>query len=203
MSNEEIDKLLSMLDTNLLEEVKKFLLKEKEQNIVETRQKFFEKYMCNDGMPWFYDNNYGTIIHIREDQVIFSNYYSIYFVNKNLLNITSPKIIKNMTSSKIRKQYKITEVDIDCIEKYEKKLESFSSIFRPISFMEKASKTQLRVSTYRPHSITKILSEGIFSSKEIEYAQNILGNPEFKLGLDHPILYGENEIGKVYILGFK
>jgi len=31
----------------------------------------------------------------------------------------------------------------------------------------------------------------------------ILDNPKFKMDLFNPVLYGESEIGKVYILGFK
>lgn len=42
-----------------------------------------------------------------------------------------------------------------------------------------------------------------FSKKEVEYANKILDNPKFKMDLYNPVLYGESEIGKAYILGFK
>lgn len=53
MTNNEIDRLLEMLDNKSLEQVKKFLLNQKMKNINNLRQKTFENYMCNEWKKYF------------------------------------------------------------------------------------------------------------------------------------------------------
>lgn len=209
MTNKEIDNLLRMIDKNDIEVVKEFLNKTKEQNIINLRQTTFEKYMCNDGVVFkqFGDNS-GTILFETHDNIIFSNGKSFYNVNKKIFNLNSMKIQKNLCGSSIRMQHRITRIDVETLNKYKERLKCFVSEFRPIEFdYDQLDKNKVRFTVYNPyHDLKDNLDEYIsfdFLSKEIETAEILLNNPNFMMDISNPVLYGESEIGKCYILGLR
>lgn len=208
MTNNEIDKLLNILDVKTLEQVKQYLLKEKEKNIMKLRQRTFENYMCNKGKKFAFDDGRGNYICEKDSNIIFTNGISFYYINKNLINTNSPKIIKNSTNNLVQYQHRIEELSNELLAGYEHKFEIFTSK------LEKAKIDD----TYINKNLIKFLAydeyhylrddiddyvEKIFSKKEIEIANILLDNPKYEMDLYNPLLYGESNNGKVYILGFK
>lgn len=208
MTNKEIDSLLHMIDKNDIEVVKEFLNKTKEQNIIDLKQKTFEKYMCKDGVSFNkFSNNYGTVLFETDNNIIFSNGKSFYNINKKIFNLNSMKIQKSLCGKSIRTQHRIKRVDIETLNTYKERLKSLVTEFRHIEFDEQLDKNKVRFTVYNPYYDFKDkLKEYIsfdFSSKEIETAEILLNNPNFMMDISNPVLYGESEIGKCYILGLK
>lgn len=209
MTNKEIDNLLRMIDKNDIEVVKEFLNKTKEQNIINLRQTTFEKYICNDGVVFNrFGVNHGTILFESDEKIIFSNGYSIYNVNKKIFNLGSSKIQKNLNGKSIRVQHKIKKVDLDVINEYNRRLKMMITEFRPLECdYDQLNKNKVRFTVHNPyHDLKDNLDEYIsfdFLSKEIETAEILLNNPNFMMDISNPVLYGESEIGKCYILGLR
>lgn len=198
MTNNEIDKLLGMLDEKTLEQVKKYLIKEREKNNKNLRQRTFESYMCNSGKKFAFNDAEGTYICEKSSSIIFTNGVSIYYMNKNLVNIDSTKIIKKSTNNLTQYHKRINELYDELLNKFEKKLKAFISELKNAQIDD----------TYINESLIKFLIadmheyvENIFRKKEIEIANILLNNPTYKMDLHSPLLYGESNIGKVYILG--
>ena len=199
MKNTEINKLLNLLNKNKLEEIKDYLLSEKEKNKSEARQRYFEKYMCNDGKTYSLKYGKGTVMNSRENEIIFSNGISLYYVNKSLFNIDSAKIIKHTDSKKVLPHKYINLVN----DKYIKRIENSFNI------------NNLESTFIYPNAIEYIYDKTItisiidcddilekhFLKSEFDQANEILDNPKFKVSSSDPLLYAESNIGKCYILG--
>jgi len=208
MTNNEINKLLSMLDTKDLGYIKKYLLSEKDK----LRQTAFENYMCNQGVKFNqFGDNHGTIIYFGSNEIIFSNRYSMYLVSDKVFNLKSAKLIRSMSGSNVRCQHRITEVDESKINMINDRIKCLSGNLKQVELLPKATKIGgIPTLNYSVLDEYAHLRDDIddyvgfdFSKKEVEYANKILDNPKFKMDLFNPVLYGESEIGKVYILGFK
>ena len=200
MTNNEIDKLLSMLDGKTLNEVKEFLLKQKNKNINNLRQRTFENYMCNKWKKFnWYDLN-GTLIFEDNNNITFSNGISFYILNKGLVNITSPKIINNMTNYAIQSQHRIRKMDEDLKDKLLNKAESFKTDLVEVQYGECVDKEITKLTSFINYS--KVI-EFDFKTLELRTAEILLDNLKFKIDIENPLLYGENDNGKVYILGHK
>lgn len=72
---------------------------------------------------------------------------------------------------------------------------------------EQIDKNITRFSVFNPyHDLkenTDEYSSFDFSTKEIDTAEILLDDPKFYMDITNPLLYGESDKGKVYILGFK
>ena len=200
MTNNEIDRLLEMLDNKSLEQVKKFLLNQKMKNINNLRQKTFENYMCNEGKNFSFNDSSGTLIFEDTNDIVFSNGISFYILNKGLVNITSPKIINNMTGHTIHYQHKIRQMSMDSKDKLLNKVESLKNNLTEIQNTECIDKVVTRLTSF-VHYPKEI--EFDFRTSELNTAEILLDNPELKMNTNYPLLYGENDNGKVYILGYK
>ena len=203
MTNNEIDKLLNMLDSKTLNEVKEFLLKQKNKNINNLRQRTFENYMCSSDKKFSYttkDN--GTVVFEDMDNITFSNGISLYVLNKNLVNINSPKIINNMTNKGVKLQHRINKITIDKLKNIFEMLKQYQTDFAP-TFDKQIDLKCTWYSVYSLHGFGYRRIEPAFNSKEVDTANILLDNPNFKMDIKNPLLYGENDNGKVYILGYK
>lgn len=123
MTNNEIDKILSLLDNNGLEELKKYLIKEKNRNTSALRQRTFEKYLMTN----LWGDNIQKLpgIYVDDTVQIFTNCASIYVINKNFFNFNSG----NLKEEKNRKRtyshrYRLVAKDVmdSYIKKYEENL---------------------------------------------------------------------------------
>ena len=206
MTNKEIDKLLDMLDKKGLEQVKKYLNNEKEKNNKNEFQRDFEKYITNQDRNVSGLGKDGTVLNIRDDMIVFSNGISIYYVNNGVYNINSEKVRKGLDSYKgkhhIRKVYNGT------IEKYEKALARLAGTeldFKDISETFEVPLTIEYIGDFAmvTYAIGNDLIEERFNLSEFKYADKILKEPSYKICRNNAILYGESEVGKVYILGRK
>ena len=199
MTNKEIDKLLTMLDSKTLNEVKEFLLKQKNKNINDLRQKTFENYMCNI-RNLYWGDTYGTVIFEDTNDITFSNGISLYILNKGLVDIKSSRIINHMNNTAINPEHRINKIDEAKKFKLLNAVESFKTNLRQIQYTESVDKkiTRLTSFIYYPKEI-----EFDFKTEELNIADILLDKPELRMSAEHPLLYGENDNGKVYILGYK
>lgn len=210
MTNKEIDKLLSMLDKKSLSEVKKYLIKEKTNNDKKILQKIFENYMFNKDKAFKkFDNNYGTILYTEhKDILVFSNGISVYYANKERFNIESDVIKKYSLQTNIKSQHTIKIINKSELSKYENILKTLKTELKPINlFPDYIDKKLTRFSVFNPyHDLKEDIEDYIsfdFSTKEIENAEILLDNPEFYMDITNPLIYGESDKGKVFILGIK
>ena len=81
MTNNDIDKLLEILDNKGLEELKSYLIKEKNRNNSAARQRAFEKYLMTN----LWGDNIVKLpgLYVDENVQIFTNCASIYIIKKN------------------------------------------------------------------------------------------------------------------------
>ena len=198
MTNKEIDKLLTMLDSKTLNEVREFLLKQKNKNINDLRQKTFENYMCNTRKKFYWNDSKGSVIFENTNDIIFSNGISLYILNKGLVNINSSKIINNMNNVNVKLQHRIYKYDEEKTFKLLRKAESFKTNLSQIQYTESVDEkiTRLTSCIYYPKEI-----HFDFKTEELNTADILLDKPELRMSTEHPLLYGENDNGKVYILG--
>jgi len=186
MSNEEVNKILSMLEKNELENLKKYLLKELYINNDANRQKTFENYLTNK-------NNITRICENNGTQK-FTNGNSIYIINSNLLNLETFKLEKN------KKEYKIVSDDI--FENYLMQLSyitNFDTNFNEIDDLN--TKNDDKYVYVRP--LKSKNSVKIYDNEEIKVANIILNNPKYYVSDCAAILKAESDIGKAYILSLK
>jgi len=88
VTNKEIEKMLNFLDNNQLEQLKKYLLSEKKKNNSILRQKTFEKYLTTNIMGLDDRSMPSICSDVHDDKIqIFTNFASIYILNKSFLNI--------------------------------------------------------------------------------------------------------------------
>ena len=202
MTNKEIEKLLNMLDAKELDSIKKYLLSEKKRNDNIQRQRAFEKYLTTN-INGLNDNTLPIIYSDNETQ-IFSNGASIYIINKNFLNFKSANLSEEKNKkSTLAHRYKL--VSKEEINKLKEKFEcSFGNYFFGIISMECGC--QLKNANYDveyyDELYKKIMSDK-FSKNEIDTADILLNNPQYVIYNKMPMIKGESDIGKVYILGRK
>lgn len=188
MSNDEVNKLLSMLERNELEELKQYLLKEQYINNNIDRQKVFEDYMINSKLR----NSFSRIC-VNNGIQKFTNGKSIYILNTNLLNAESFKLQKNDTKFKFVEP-KIFDMYIEQITT----LTNYDTNFVPVNDLYVSNKSKQAIVKYDNYN-NDVCSE-IFDSSEITTSKIILCDPEYKISTIVPILKAESSIGKVYIL---
>lgn len=200
MTNKEIDKLLSMLDTEQLDNIKKFLLEQKEKNIAEFRQKAFEKYLTT--------NKYGMNIRrvpklcIDDNTQRFTNGVSLYIINNNFFNTRTAKLMKGTakgTWSKNRFEYIDKKAFMEFVSAI---LPDDSYIYSECSELVKKENDKYTYVDYKSWYDNKNYTER-FDTTEIELANILLNNPKYLVAHNMPLLKAESNIGKAYILGFK
>ena len=148
----------------------------------------------------FFNDSSGTLIFEDTNDIVFSNGISFYILNKGLVNITSPRIVKNMTNYGIHYEHRIQKMSMDRKDKLLNKVESLKNNLTEIQYAECVDKVVTRLTSfiYYPNEI-----EFDFKTSELNTAEILLDNPELKMNTNYPLLYGENDNGKVYILGYK
>lgn len=202
MTNNEIDKLLGLLNKEDLDRIKKFLTNEKEKNINKLRQKTFEKYMRNEGTKFAFDNYTSTMLFEKENKLFFSNGISLYYVNKKFFDIKSTNILRNRGlyhhRIKLINEDFVQEIEDNLNKKWHFSLNNSDKYFKNIMNIE--SKNDI-IHCFFEDDTQK---EKMFQSKEYDMANILLNSPNFKLAnLDIPLLKAESKIGKCYILGLK
>lgn len=194
MTNLEIDKLLKMLDKEDLDEIRAYLISEKNKKTSDLKQRKFNEYM-NTGL----NDSQNTYICEKEDKIIFSNGISIYYLNKNIVNNKSLKMCKNSDTQGVIK--KLTNKQLSL---FEKNIKIRTSKLVPVSlkpqYIEHRGIPCVNLSIILDEA--KII-EFYFKEKEVETANILLDNPNYKMDIYSPLLYGESNNGKVYILGLK
>ncbi len=198
MTNKEIDKLLTMLDSKTLNEVKEFLLKQKVKNINDLRQRTFENYMCNTRKNFHWGNPNGTVIFEDTNDITFSNGISLYILNKGLVDIKSSRIINHMNNTAIKPKHRINKIDETKKLELLEILENFKIDLRQLQYTQSVNNVITRLTSYiyYPKEI-----DFDFKTEELNTADILLDKPELRMSTEHPLLYGENDNGKVYILG--
>ena len=209
MTNKEIDKLLDMLDRKSLDQVKKYLLEEKENNEYKKAQAVFEKYITNFDKS-LYVTNSGTQLFVGNDNIVFTNGASIYYVNKDVYDTDTNKIKKYISSNSHGKHWKhlIHMIDYWEIEKMENHLISLSKTKTTFDNLGNTFVSPLEIlgeDKYIEVSYVDAddIRREVFSDAEFEYSRKLLKEPTYRICKKAPILYGKSDIGKVYILGRK
>lgn len=203
MTNNDIDKLLEILDNKGLEELKSYLIKEKNRNTCALRQRTFEKYLMTN----LWGDNIVKLpgIYVDDTVQIFTNCASIYIINKNFFNFNSSNLAeeKNKKRTYSHRYRLVTKEVMDkFIKKYE---ENLGTGCFDILFMEsRASSIVPFYDVSYVDTLTDTLTTETFSKKEIDVADILLDNPGYVIyNGDMPIIKAESEIGKAYILGCK
>ncbi len=196
MTNSEIDKLLKMLDKNGLDEIRTYLISEKNKKTSDLIQRKFDEYM-NTYVAL--NGSQNTYICDNEDKIIFSNGISLYYLNKDIVNIKSLKICRNSNLQNTIKR--LTSKQLLLFEKnINYRISKLVSVLLNPQYMIHRNFPCAEFSILLDEA--KII-EFYFQEKEVETADILLDNPNYKMDIYNPLLYGESNNGKVYILGFK
>lgn len=195
MTNTDIDKIISLLDKKSLEEVKDYLIKEKERNIRKARQDAFDKYLTTN--KFGYDIGRIPKIYISDNEQKFTNGVSLYIINKNFFKTNTSKLTS--VGRKTHYSHRFEYISQDKIQKY------FDSIIRYYGLLECSCEFSTEdkfvlASFHNP--ITNNKETRKFDKYEIDMVNIILDNPVFKISESNLVLKAESDIGKVYILGF-
>jgi len=191
MSNEEVNKMLSMLESNELEKLKQYLLKEQYINNNIDRQRIFEDYIINSKQI----NNFSRIC-INNGIQKFTNGRSIYILNTNLLITETLKLQKN------EKKFKFVEPQIfDLYIDQISSLTNFDTSFVPVNDLYITNKTKHAIAKFNTYN--NELGSEIFEASEITTSKIILCDPEYKISTTASILKAESSVGKVYIFSSK
>ena len=198
MTTEEANKLLDLLNKNKLEQLREYLKSQKIKHFNVNRQQTFEKYMdCRN-----YKRNPVLYEDKENGRIIFSNRYSLYYVNNNYLNANSLKIMRNPFGGR---------VDFECIQNLEDNVKKYitnlvEAEFFTMPIAEETSKpyyTYGSPTTLVESTIPEKIVEAHFNQQEIEFADIILDRPKYKMDEESPLLLAESEFGKAYILGYR
>ena len=201
MTNNEIDKILSLLDNNGLEELKKYLIKEKNRNTCALRQRTFEKYLTTN----LWGDNIKKLpgIYVDENVQIFTNCASIYVINKNFFNFNSGNLAQEKNKKRTYShRYRLVAKDVmdSYIRKFEENLGT--CCFDILSMESLASSIVPFYDVSYVDTLTEKLTTETFSKKEIDVADILLDNPGYVIyNGEMPIIKAQSEIGKAYILG--
>lgn len=189
MNSEELKKLLYVLRKNKLQYIKKNFSDE------ELRQKIFEEYLINNKFE--YDPKKIPKLFSNNNIQYFTNGVSLYRLNNNFFDTNTT----NLVLQKNTKKFEIVDESHFHIY-FEFLKEKYGSIS---SYCDSCYLDKNEQYTYIDY-IDLISSEVLtkrFDTDEIDTANLILKNPTYKISNSHPILHAENDIGKVYILGYK
>lgn len=203
MTNIDIDKLLDILDNKGLEELRSYLIKEKNRNNSALRQRTFEKYLMTN----LWGDNIARLpgIYIDDTVQIFTNCASIYIISKNFFNHNSSKLAqeKNKKRTYSHRYKLVTKEAMDSfIKKFEENLGT--CCFDIISMESRNIETASFYDVSYVDTLTERLTTETFSKKEIDTADILLGNPGYVIyNGEMPIIKAQSEIGKAYILGCK
>lgn len=199
MTNNEIDKLISILDKKNLDELKKYLLKEKELNTNKLRQKTFEKYLTTNILG--YNDKSLPKLYSEKNIQIFSNYISIYIINKNFFKTDTLYLSREKNNSrKINHRFQlVTKNEINSLlKKMQMNLGQYKVDILSIESGNIRDPYEYKIEYYDElYDKKQIVS---FSKKEIDTADILLDNPKYTYCQNY-IIEAESEIGKAYILG--
>ncbi|MBQ2946778.1 MAG: hypothetical protein IJE04_02890 [Bacilli bacterium] len=205
MTNKEIEKILNFLDNEKLEELKRYLLTEKKRNNNILRQKAFEKYLTTNIFGLDGSTLPSIYIGSKDNVQIFTNFASIYILNKNFLNMeTSYLSFEKNKARKTSHRYKlVSKEEINkYVSKFEEKLGFNEFDILSIESWSVLASTRYDIEYYDEIKQKKIIE--IFRKVEIDTADILLDNPKYTIYNDKmPILKAESEIGKAYIIGCK
>ena len=205
MTNKEIEKILNFLDNEKLEELKRYLLTEKKRNNNILRQKAFEKYLTTNIFGLDGSTLPSIYIGSKDNVQIFTNFASIYILNKNFLNMeTSYLSFEKNKARKTSHRYKLVSKEEmnEYVSKFEEKLGFNQFDILSMECWSVLANTRYDVEYYDEIKQKKIIE--IFRKVEIDTADILLDNPKYTIYNDKmPILKAESEIGKAYIIGCK
>jgi len=206
MTNKEIEKMLNFLDNNQLEQLKKYLLSEKKKNNSILRQKTFEKYLTTNIMGLDDRSMPSICSDVHDDKIqIFTNFASIYILNKSFLNIqTNYLSFEKNKARKTSHRFKLVSKEEinNYVSKFEEKLGFNEFDILSMECWSVLARTRYDVEYYDQIKQKKITE--IFKKVEIDTADILLDNPKYTIYNDKmPILKAESEIGKAYIIGCK
>lgn len=205
MTNKEIEKILNFLDNEKLEELKRYLLTEKKRNNNILRQKAFEKYLTTNIFGLDGSTLPSIYIGSKDNVQIFTNFASIYILNKNFLNMeTSYLSFEKNKARKTSHRYKLVSKEEmnEYVSKFEEKLGFNQFDILSMECWSVLASTRYDVEYYDEIKQKKIIE--IFRKVEIDTADILLDNPKYTIYNDKmPILKAESEIGKAYIIGCK
>ena len=205
MTNKEIEKILNFLDNEKLEELKRYLLTEKKRNNNILRQKAFEKYLTTNIFGLDGSTLPSIYIGSKDNVQIFTNFASIYILNKNFLNMeTSYLSFEKNKARKTSHRYKLVSKEEmnEYVSKFEEKLGFNQFDILSMECWSVLASTRYDVEYYDEIKQKKITE--IFKKVEIDTADILLDNPKYTIYNDKmPILKAESEIGKAYIIGCK
>lgn len=198
MTIEEANKLLDLLNKNKLEQLREFIENQKIIHCDFKRQKTFEEYMdCRN-----YERNPVLYEDQKNGKIIFSNRYSLYYVNSNYLNANSLKIMRNPFGGR---------VDLEHIQEMEDKIKKYITNLIEAEYFT-VSTTKVIQKPFYVYDVPTTLVESTipgklvethFTQQEIEFADIILDRPKYKVDENSPLLLAESEVGKAYILGYR
>lgn len=195
MTNKDIDKLLSLLDKKNLEEVKNYLINEKERNIEAVKQNAFERYLTTN--KFGYDRGRIPKIFMNKSVQQFTNGNSLYIINSNFFKTNIGKLAK--VDRKTHYSHRFEYVSEEKIKKY------LNSIIKYYGDRENecefSTDDKFILATFY-NSITQCEETIKFDKYEIDIVNRILENPVFRISESNPVLKAESNSGKAYILGF-
>ena len=201
MTNNEIDKLLNLLSLGDLEKTREYLIKQKETNNINSRQKVFEKYLTTN--MFGYNAKRCPKLFVSDDCQKFTNWISLYIINKDFFRLNTPKLIKGKakgTHSNHRFDYSSNEFLNNAMGIMDKLYGQEQ--YDCLDIWHKDNMPNTAFVDYMNIDSSKICTEK-FDNNEINTAFTILKNPNFAISTNLPLLKGESEVGKCYILGFK
>lgn len=182
MNIQNLNNILSFFNKKELEFIKNEISKNQlsKQEII---QRIFNYYLRNNKFE--YNKEKEPRLYIGDNIEYFTNGVSLYQINSN--------IFKNNNNFKLtNKSMFLTYFDY-LSEKYGKIYSCLDKFYTDKNYLYVDYKDAIN------HS--KIIKR--FDADEIEVANIVLENPIYKISNSYPILYAENDIGKVYILGYK
>ena len=182
MTNKEIEKMLSMLDSNDLISLKQYLLDEQKQH-------YFEKY-CSKPNPRKKETIQMSSNYFGDG---FTNGNSLYVVGGHQFNFNTKKIKSLITNNKVKL---IKDEDFDKI------------LDKTINLYGEFDCSWFEIRNYDKHIVTshfnfvkQCFTQARFDKDELMYAKILLDDPDYKISNEYPILMAESKTGKVYIYG--
>ena len=198
MTIEEANKLLDLLNKNKLEQLREHIENQKIEHFDLKRQKAFEEYMdCKNYIsnPILYEDK-------ENGRIIFSNNFSLYYVNSNYLNVNSLKIMRNPFGARAEKA-RFSKARANINQQINHLVEAQYFTVSTVNKTKKPYYMYEVATTLVESTVPGKLIEAHFNQKEIEFADIILDRPKYKIDEESPLLLAESEIGKAYILGYR
>ena len=189
MDNDQLKKILYIIRKKKIECIENKFSEE------ELRQKIFEEYLINNKFE--YDSKKIPRLFSNDNMQCFTNGVSLYRINKNFFDTNTSNLFFQRN---IKKFEIVSESHFTTYFKFLKDKYGSISSYCDSCYLDKNKQ-------YTYVDYTDIISGEIltkrFDTDEIDMADSILKNPTYKISNSYPILHAENDIGKVYILGYK